>query len=134
MGIAQNKQLVSDFFERFGADDTAGALALMSDDATWWIAGKPDLPGVHGLLSKAQVTKMFESMSTLFERGMRMNVKSMIAEGDKVSAEVASDGPLKDGRVYQNEYHIALSIRDGKIASVREYLDTQYTAALFYPG
>jgi len=134
MGTAENKQLVSAFFARFDENDSAGALALMTDDATWWIAGKPGAPGVHGLLTKAQLTQLFEGMFALFERGMRMTVKSMIAEDDKVAVEVESDGPLKDGRVYQNDYHLAITVRDGAISAVREYLDTYYVASLFYPA
>ena len=41
MNIEQNKKLAADFFARFSANDIAGALDLMTDDATWWIAGKP---------------------------------------------------------------------------------------------
>jgi uncharacterized protein len=132
MGTADNKQLILTFFERFSANDIPGALAMMAEDATWWIAGKPDAPGVHGLLSKAQLTELFAGMFTLFEDGMRMTVKSMIAEADKVAVEVESEGPLKDGRLYQNDYHLAITVRDGKVRAVREYLDTRYVASLFY--
>ena len=35
MNIEQNKKLAADFFARFSANDIAGALDLMTDDATW---------------------------------------------------------------------------------------------------
>lgn len=132
MTTADNKQLIVNFFERFSANDIAGGLAMLTDDATWWIAGKPDAPGVHGLLTKKQLTELFDGMFTLFEAGMRMTVRSMVAEADKVAVEVESHGPLKDGRVYANEYHLAITVRDGKIAAVREYFDTLYVATLFH--
>ena len=43
-------------------------------------------------------------------------------EGDVV------DFGLGNGRTYNNEYHFLIEIRDGKIAAVREYLDTMHTA------
>ena len=36
-----NKQTAGEFFARFSAGDIPGAVDLLSDDATWWIAGKP---------------------------------------------------------------------------------------------
>lgn len=132
MTTADNKQLIENFFACFSANDIAGGLALLADDATWWIAGKPDAPGVHGLLTKKQLTELFDGMFSLFEAGMRMTVRSMIAEADKVAVEVESHGPLKDGRVYENAYHLAITVREGKIAAVREYFDTLYVATLFH--
>jgi ketosteroid isomerase-like protein len=34
--------------------------------------------------------------------------------------------------VYNNLYHLRLTIRDGKIAAVREYLDTQHVFETWY--
>jgi uncharacterized protein len=42
MNIEQNKQLASDFFACLSAGDIPGALNLMTDDATWWIVGRPE--------------------------------------------------------------------------------------------
>jgi ketosteroid isomerase-like protein len=55
-----------------------------------------------------------------------MDVKSSIGEGNAVALEVESSGDLKNGRLYRQEYHILMEFRDGKIAAVREYLDTQH--------
>ena len=55
-----------------------------------------------------------------------MTVVSCIAEGDRAAFEVISSGDLKNGRLYRQEYHMLLTFRDGKISSVREYLDTQH--------
>jgi ketosteroid isomerase-like protein len=63
---------------------------------------------------------------------MKMTVKSSIAEGDKVALEVVSVGELKNGRVYNNEYHFLVTIRDGEISAVREYLDTQHVVATWF--
>lgn len=132
MSIEQNKQLARGFFDRFSASDIAGALETMTDDATWWIAGKPDSLPAAGLHSKEQIARVFHNMTRELPNGLRMTVKSLIAEGDKVAVEVESYGELRNGRVYNQEYHMLLTIRDGKISSVREYLDTQHVFAIWF--
>jgi ketosteroid isomerase-like protein len=61
-----------------------------------------------------------------------MTVKGAIAEGDKVALEIESYGKLQNGRIYNNEYHVLMTIRDGKICDVKEYLDTQHVAATWF--
>jgi ketosteroid isomerase-like protein len=61
-----------------------------------------------------------------------MTVKSTVAEGDKVAVEAASHGQLRNGRVYEQEYHALMTIRNGQIAAVREYLDTDHVLAVWY--
>ena len=41
MNIRDNKQLVSEFFDRFSRGDRTGVLELMAEDVTWRIPGKP---------------------------------------------------------------------------------------------
>jgi hypothetical protein len=127
-----NKQLAAEFFARFDAQDVSGALDLLADDATWWMAGKPEaLPGA-GLKTKAEMAVVFQDMTRRLDGGLRMTVKSAIAEGDKVALEVVSQGKLRNGRLYENEYHFLVTVRDGKIGAVREYYDTQHVFATWY--
>jgi ketosteroid isomerase-like protein len=132
MSLEQNKRIAADFFARFDANDAAGALALMADDVTWWIAGKPEANPSAGDHSKAQMAQMFERMGKALNGGLRMKVKSAIAEGDRVALEVESRGELKNGRVYAQQYHMLVTVRDGKIALVKEYLDTQHVKDIWF--
>ena len=132
MGIEANKQLAIDLFARFSANDIAGALDLLADDVTWWIAGKPDAQPASGEHDKRWMARLFHNMTSQFDGPMQMTVRGLIAEGDKVAVEVVGDGKLLDGRCYQNEYHLLLTIRDDKIAAVREYLDTQHVVATWF--
>ena len=132
MGTEQNKQLASEFFARLTANDLAGALALVADDATWWIPGKPGAMPVAGVHTKPRITRVIQTMVEQLKTGLRMTVKSAIAEGDRVALEVESLGELRNGRVYNQEYHVLMTIRDGKISAVREYLDTQHAFAVWF--
>jgi ketosteroid isomerase-like protein len=127
-----NKRLAAELFARISAGDVEGALATLADDASWWIAGKPEMQPAAGEHDKAWVARLFGRMGGALQAPMPMTVKGMIAEGDKVAVEVVGDGRLRDGRRYQNEYHFLLTVRDGKIAAVREYLDTQHVVATWF--
>jgi len=132
MSIENNKKVASEFLSRLSDRDIDGALAMMADDATWWIAGKPGSLPVVGTLSKEQIARLFNRMTSQLRDGLRMNVKSMIAEGDRVALEVESYGELNNGRVYNQEYHMLMVIGDGKIKAVREYLDTQHVFDVWF--
>jgi len=132
MNIEDNKRVVSEFFSRLTASDIEGALAMMTDDATWWIAGKAGTTPAVGTRSKEQIARLFHYMMGQLKNGLRMTVKGMIAEGDSVAVEVESYAELTNGRVYNQEYHMLIVIRDGKISAVREYLDTQHVLAVWF--
>ncbi|MBL8114642.1 MAG: nuclear transport factor 2 family protein [Acidobacteria bacterium] len=131
MSIDRNKATAYEFFARFSESDIPGAMATMTDDATWWIPGKPELSPAAGLYQKDRITKLFHSMVKRLKTGLKMTPKGMVAEGDRVAVEVVSEGDLTNGRLYRQEYHMLLEFRDGKISAVREYLDTQHAHAIW---
>lgn len=131
MTTGQNKAIARQFFERFTASDIEGALALMTDDATWWIPGTKELSPTAGTYSKDRIGRLFLRMLAALENGLAMTVKSSIAEGDFVATEVESSGDLKNGRRYRQQYHILMQFREGRICAVREYLDTQHAHAVW---
>jgi ketosteroid isomerase-like protein len=126
MSTAENKAVALRFFDRFTASDIEGALATMTEDATWRIPGKKERSPFAGLYSRDKIGRLFKQMVDALESGLNMSVVSCMAEGDRVALEVVSAGNLKNGRQYRQEYHMLLTFRDGKIMSVREYLDTQH--------
>ena len=126
MSTEANKAVAFRFFKCFTESDINGALNTMTDDATWWIPGKKERSPSAGLYAKDKIGRLFIRMVNALESGLKMTVVSCIAEGDHVALEVVSAGDLKNGRQYRQEYHMLMQFRDGKIASVREYLDTQH--------
>jgi ketosteroid isomerase-like protein len=55
-----------------------------------------------------------------------LKVTGVTAEGDKVAVEAESHANMKSGKTYQNKYHFLITIQDGKIQAVKEYLDTAH--------
>lgn len=131
MNTQNNKHTASEFFARFSAGDIPGAVDLLSSDATWWIAGKPELFPAAGSYTKEEIAKLFARMTGRLKDGLAMTVKNAIAEGDLVALEVESHGELTNGRVYHNEYHTLMRVYAGEIREVREYSDTQHAHAVW---
>jgi ketosteroid isomerase-like protein len=132
MSTEQNKKAAIELFARFTASDIAGVMATMTDDATWLIPGKPDASPAAGLYTKEKISGLFHTMLGRLKSGLKMTVKSAIAEGDKVALEVESYGELKNGNIYDQRYHFLIEFREGKICLVREYLDTQHAHAVWF--
>lgn len=126
MNTAANKNFVQLFLGHFENGGVNQILAMMSDDATWWVNGKPHLFPFAGLKTKAEMRSIFRELLAFFEGGLKMDLKSSIGEGDTVAAEVQSLGRAKTGKLYENRYHILFRIKDGKIAEVREYTDPMH--------
>jgi ketosteroid isomerase-like protein len=131
MTTQDNKQLVREFCELFKAADTRLLLAAMSDDATWWIIGKPDLFPGAGIKSRAEIEQIWRKLFSQTRGGLDMSVIGMIAEGDKVATETRSHADLTDGRVYENQYHMLFTLRRGKVVEVKEYGDTLLIKSFF---
>ncbi|WP_338056444.1 nuclear transport factor 2 family protein [Salinicola peritrichatus] len=63
--------------------------------------------------------------------GLKMEVVGMIAEDDRVAAEIRSYATTKTGKIYENDYHMIFRIRAGKIAEVKEYTDLMHATEIF---
>lgn len=134
MDLEHNKMVASDFLDRFSANDVAGVLDALADDVAWRIVGKQELLSAAGVYDKERIARLFYGMLGQLKNGLQMTLKGAIAEGDKVAVEAESYGELQNGRIYNNTYHFLMTIRDGKISEVREYLDTQHVFATWFQG
>jgi uncharacterized protein len=123
MSIQDNKQLVERFNAHFEHSDIDGAMALLTDDCVWWVNAKPHLFPVAGDKTKTEYGDLMREIHASLEGGMRREVLGMVAEGDRVAAELRAYAVTKAGKVYDNRYHMLYTIRDGRIAAAREYTD-----------
>ena len=105
-------------------------MKMMTDDGTWWVGGKPKLFPIAGLKSKTEMTALLNSLVPISKDGLKITPTLMTAEADRVAVKARSHGEFPSGFVYENEYHFLVTVRDGKVASVEEFLDTMHTAAL----
>lgn len=131
MNTQNNKRLVQTYLDLFGRSDIDGLLAMMPEDATWTIVGKAHLFALAGSHSKAEMEGLWRDLYARLEGGLQMSVTGMIAEDDKVAAEVISEAKTHDGKIYSNAYHLLVTLRDGKVARIKEYTDLMHAAEVF---
>lgn len=123
-----NKKIVEAFFSHFNQGQIEAAFNLVSENVSWWVPGT--LP-FSGTKTKAQYLGIVKRIQEGFPEGFKLNVKSMIGEGNKVAAEVESLGKHHNGMTYNNKYHFLITLgADGKMVEVKEYMDTQHLAGI----
>ena len=118
--IEANKAIVRRYMAAVSAGDAATADALQARNATWWVLG-------HGEMTREAFSSAVGAMIAA-ATSRTVTIVSMIAEGDRVAAEIASEMHFGD-RIYRNQYHDVFVIRDGLIVDGREYLDTKVVDA-----
>jgi len=131
MAIEQNKAIAIEFLTALGAGRGREMTMLLTADATWWINGSTRFSGTY------RVDQILEEARGLFadtERPMEVAFGAITAEEDRVCAEVRARARFRDGWKYDNQVHFLLTLNDGKIASVNEYLDTDHLLRIFGQG
>ena len=131
MGIEQNKAVVAEYFRRMQAGDPTVA-EMMDDEITWWVPQSSELGGTHR--GKAKVLELMGKGVDLYQLPLKIVVEETVAERDWVAVQLVVEAKTAAGRPYRNDYHFAFRIRNGKVAAVREYVDTQYAKELLFDG
>jgi hypothetical protein len=131
MGIEENKALVREYFRRMQAGEATVA-DMMADDVTWWVPQSSELGGTHR--GKAAVLALMGKGVDLYQLPLRVEIEEMVAERDQVCVQLVVEAKTAAGLPYRNDYHFAFRIRGGKLAAVREYVDTKYAQELLFPA
>ncbi|ARR57760.1 hypothetical protein HY78_30125 (plasmid) [Rhizorhabdus wittichii DC-6] len=127
--LADNKQVAIAFLDALTHWDWDKTSSLMTEDATYWIAGNTSVSGQTN--SRQEYIDQARRLFAPMKEPMALDFGDITAEDDRVALEMWSTLNFPDGRTYRNRYHILFTVREGKIASVREYMDTQHVYELF---
>jgi ketosteroid isomerase-like protein len=65
------------------------------------------------------------------EGPMDVTFGAVTADENRVSVESRARARFSDGREYDNQVHFLLTLRDRRISSVKEYLDTEHLGRIF---
>jgi ketosteroid isomerase-like protein len=126
MSESENKNVVLRFFENLSAGDIDAALALMDNDAVYWVSGKPKQFPLAGTYTKRQLAPMLDTVGRAMPNGITASITATTAESDRVAVEAKVSGVSGTCKVYENKLFYAFEVRNGKIHSGREYLDTMH--------
>jgi ketosteroid isomerase-like protein len=127
MSIEENVQIVKDFFAAMGSGDEQGLLSLVAEDIEWIIPGEDwPLAGTHrghaGLTDVLQ--KASEEVETSFPEP-----PEFVAQGDRVMVVGVATGKIKaTNRAFKDDWVFAITVQNGKVTKIREYIDTQALA------
>jgi ketosteroid isomerase-like protein len=130
MGVQENMQLVKDGYAAFARGDIQGLLALFAEDIEWVIPGA-GLPLAGTYRGKAGVASFFEKLA-LESEILAFEPREFVADGDRVLVIGWERGKVKaTNRMFQADWVMAFTVRDGKVAKFHEYSDTQAIAEAY---
>ena len=127
MSTEENVQVVKDAFAAMGRGDRQGLLALSAEDIEWTIPGE-DWPLAGTRRGHAGLADLLRTQSETMETSL-LEPREFVAQGDRVMVIGFARGRIKaTNRTWEDHWVFAIRVRDGKITSIREYLDTQALA------
>ena len=127
------KETVRRYLDALLAGDVDVIRDSFAEDAVWSMHG--DLPIAGPWKGRDQIVDDFLGAvgGSLFEPGtVAFEFPTLIAEGETVVLEWRVNARTAAGADYRNEYCGVFTVRDGRIASVREYLDSKYAAETLF--
>jgi ketosteroid isomerase-like protein len=126
MIIEKNIQTVKDFFAAIGRGDSEALLALVTEDIEWIIPGEDwPLAGTHR--GHDGVADLLETASKSIETSTEP--REFVAQGDRVLVVGFAKGKIKaTNKTFRDDWVFAITVRNGKLTNIREYVDTQALA------
>jgi ketosteroid isomerase-like protein len=131
--LNEPKQVVRRYLDALVAGDLDTVRDSFAADAVWTILG--DLPVAGPWRGRDHIVDDFLTAvaGALYEPGsVAFEFPALIAEGDTVAVEWRVRARTARGGDYANAYCGLFVVRDGRIAEVREYLDTGYAARTLF--
>ena len=127
MSTQENVQIVKNCLAALGRREKQGLLALSAKDIEWIVPGEDwPLAGTHrghaGLADLLQ--KASETVETSFPEP-----PEFVAQGDRVLVVGFARGRIfATNRTFEDDWVFAITVRNGKVTNIREYIDTQALA------
>jgi ketosteroid isomerase-like protein len=131
MSIEENVQVVKDFFAATGSGDRRRLLSLCAEDIEWIVPGEGwALAGTHrGHAGVEDLLQKASGLETSFPEP-----PEFVAQGDRVLMTGLARGKVKaTDRPFEDYFVFAMTVRNGKVTNIREYVDTQALARASEP-
>lgn len=132
---ADARTVLQSYLDALVAGDHDAIAESFTEDATWSLHGDLPLAGVRR--GRQAILDFLLSAGSLYTPGTQSYTFGEItAEGSRAVLEWHVKGiAAATGKPYDNEYCGVFVIREGRIAEVREYLDSLHAAdTLFAPA
>ncbi|MEZ4279397.1 MAG: nuclear transport factor 2 family protein [Myxococcota bacterium] len=129
--VARNQALVDRYFELLQKGDP-GIGELFTPDARWLAPQSAPVGRLHE--GRDAVLRLMGSGLGLYDlsRPMEIERTASLAGDPLVYIEMTIRATTKAGEPYENHYVMVFQLRDGRIAEVREYVDSLYAQCLLF--
>jgi hypothetical protein len=127
MSVEKNVQVVKDFLAAIGSGNTQRVLALVAEDIEWIVPGENwPLAGTHR--GHAGLAHVLQRASQEIEM-IYPKPPEFVAQGDRVLVIGVATGKIKaTNKAFKDEWVFDITVRDGKLTRIQEYIDTQALA------
>jgi ketosteroid isomerase-like protein len=124
MSEQDNTRIIQEAFGAFGRGDLPGLLAMLTEDVTWDHPQPGAIPWAGARRGRDQVAEYFRLLGGTGDV-LAFEPRQFVAQGDTVVVLGSERIRVRaTEREYAVEWVLAFTLRDGKIASFREYTDT----------
>jgi len=121
-----NRAIARGFFDDLYAGRFDEALATLAPDAHYKVFGVPEDFPLAGTYGKDQLGDLMAIIGPTVPHGTNPTITSTIADGDVVAVIGHVEALAVTGRDYANNFVFVVTLRDGLITQVDEYIDTQH--------
>jgi ketosteroid isomerase-like protein len=129
MSEHQNIETLRRGYELFGRGDIEGLLGLFDPNIEWVSPGPAELPTSGHRRGHQQVREFFNAVNETFDI-QKFEPTEFIAQGDRVVVLGQETASIRaTGKTITETWAHAFRLRDGKVVSFTEYLDTSATVA-----
>lgn len=125
-------QIVLDLYAAFGRGDIPAILGLLAEDVDWHFVGRPeDIPFAGHRHGHDQMVEFFAAIGRTVEV-IEFGPREITACEDKVVVLGHERVRVRaTGRTFETDWAHLFTVREGRIARLREFYDTATVAAAF---
>jgi ketosteroid isomerase-like protein len=132
--FASNRARLEHAFAETAKGNGRVFLDAFAEDANWTVRGTTGWSKTYRG-KPAILNDLIAPLRRVLAPPLKIHARRFIAEGDIVVVEARGQNVTRDGRPYENNYCYVFEFRDGKVAALTEYADTElFRSALGEPG
>lgn len=126
------KAVVLDYLDALATGDLDRLRAFFDPEATWTLAGDLPLSGTWTGPDEIFGSFVAQMVARLVPESMEFEFVGVIAEGERVLAEWKTRALARKGGRYEQHCLAVFTVREGRIAAVREHFDTLHAHTVVF--
>jgi hypothetical protein len=125
--------MIRSVYEAFGRGDVPAILGMLADDVDWYDPGPPEVTHAGRYRGRDDVGRFFSKVGESLDIEAFQQTE-FIAKGDRVIVLGSIRAKVKrTGLVYDSEFAMSWTLRDGRITKWQVYEDTARELAAHAP-